>query len=291
MTFFTQAPTGTSYIEELDTPFGEYVSASFKNAWLRNPLPSIGRAAELSGASKGVVNDISSGEFGLPVQIDESHLSNLLPAEEARRRLRDRQLDTHLKVPDEGIRESALDILIERKQYELALKSALDRSPGGWARGGVGLAAGLAASILDPINVASAFIPVVSPTRYAAALAGAAGGAARAGVRARFGAVEGVAGAAMLEPIIAGAAAQEQADYAMADSLLNLVFGGVLGGGFHAAAGRLADWREGRQMAAQMPETVPDALAKASPEVREATARKAIAAYGPQRGRHGFNGF
>ena len=52
---------------------------------------------------------------------------------------------------------------------------------------------------------------------------------------------------AAVEPLVYGVAQSEQADYHMVDSLLNVTFGGVLGGGLHAIAGaigdRLARWR------------------------------------------------
>jgi len=59
----------------------------------------------------------------------------------------------------------------------------------------------------------------------------------RAAVRAGIGAIEGTAGAAMLEPATYALSRAEQRDYTMADSLANLAFGGIMGGGLHAGFG------------------------------------------------------
>jgi hypothetical protein len=47
MTFFTQAPTGVSRLDELESAPGEVLSAKWQSAMLRQPLPSAGRALEL----------------------------------------------------------------------------------------------------------------------------------------------------------------------------------------------------------------------------------------------------
>jgi len=56
------------------------------------------------------------------------------------------------------------------------------------------------------------------------------------------GAAEGAAGAAMLEPLVYGAAKQEQdEDYSLYNSLMNIAFGTVFGGGLHVASGAIGD--------------------------------------------------
>ena len=72
-------------------------------------------------------------------------------------------------------------------------------------------------------------------------LARAGSAAARVGVRARVGAVEGAAGAVLVEPIVLGATSQEQADYGLMDSFLNVTLGTVMGGALHVGAGGIAD--------------------------------------------------
>jgi hypothetical protein len=105
-------------------------------------------------------------------------------------------------------------------------------------RGGAMLLAGLA----DPLNVASAFMPVVREARVASILANAGESAlARAGARAAIGAAEGFAGAAALELPTYGLRTAMQDDYHLTDSLLNMAFGTALGGGLHAVGGAIGD--------------------------------------------------
>lgn len=167
-----------------------------------------------------------------------------LTREEAQQRVTD--AGVKLDIPESSYTPEALDMLIERKRDEVRRQDILARAPGGFVQGGLRFGAGLAASIVDPLNIASAFLPVVGPARYASLLETAGTGAlARAGVRARVGAVEGFAGAAALEPLVYFGRTQMQDDYGMSDSLLNLAFGTVLGGGLHVTAGRVSDWARG----------------------------------------------
>lgn len=163
-----------------------------------------------------------------------------------------------LKIPESGYTQDALDILIERKRDEMRRQDILARAPGGFAQGAGQFGVGLLGSLLDPLSIASAFIPVVGPARYASMLERAGAGAlARAAVRARVGALEGAVGAAVLEPGVYLGRTQLQDDYTMADSLLNVAFGTVMGGGLHVAGGRVADYFGGVGRAPQ-----------AEPEVR-----------------------
>ena len=162
---------------------------------------------------------------------------NILDANSARAQLDDAGLRDQLTVPDQGITQEALDILIRRKRTENRRAELFARSPGGFTRGTAKIATAIGTSIFDPINVASAFVPVVSQARYMQLLRAQAGVIGRTGVRAGVGFVEGAAGAALVEPLILGVAQAEQADYDGVDSLLNIAFGGVFGGGLHAVGG------------------------------------------------------
>jgi hypothetical protein len=101
----------------------------------------------------------------------------------------------------------------------------------------------LLGSVLDPINVASAFIPVFPAARYAHLVKNLGLTKARA-VR---GVVEGSVGATLAESIVITQAAQEQdQNYNLLDSFLNITVGGVLGGGLHVGFGKLSDIIERR---------------------------------------------
>jgi hypothetical protein len=203
-------------------------------------------------------------------------------------------------APGEGeYTREALDIVIERKRSEMARQDVIGRTP--WSATGTPLRGlgMLAANLLDPLNVATAFVPVIPAARYTALVAGAGSAAGRAGVRAGVGALEGTVGMALLEPAIYGARQYLDDDYGMTDSLLNIAFGGLLGGGLHVVGGGVADaLSPGRWIAARTlddaignpdlprprmdrgepaPGSAADVAARAGPEVREAALRTATA--------------
>ena len=144
-------------------------------------------------------------------------------------------------IPDDGIRESALDILINRAVERKKAELILSRRPRGFWNTTAFLGASLIGSMQDPGNIAASFVPVVSPIRYGQMLAKSAGAFGRAATRARVGAIEGAAGAALVEPVVFYGARQEQADYDIVNSLANIAFGTVLGGGLHVGGGALLD--------------------------------------------------
>lgn len=141
----------------------------------------------------------------------------------------------------EPVNEATAAELRDLKIAELRRQFTLSRAQGGFWEGVGGFAASVAAGLTDPINVGLSFVPIVGAARYAELLAGASGAIGRAAVRAGVGAIEGAAGAALIEPIVYGLSKLEQADYTLADSFQNVVFGGVLGAGLHAGFGALGD--------------------------------------------------
>jgi len=134
---------------------------------------------------------------------------------------------------------------------------------------------------MDPLNIASAFIPVIGPARYTALIANASGGLARAGIRAGVGATEGAVGAALIEPFVLVGASREQADYTLADSLGNVFFGTVLGGGLHVGAGAFSDaLSKGRSIhTAKADGKMAEVLSNVLPTTRNSVARVALAQF------------
>jgi hypothetical protein len=116
-------------------------------------------------------------------------------------------LSEHLKIPKDGMRKETLDLLMEWKNEELIREQKRAAAPDDWAQLGLGVLAGISASVLDPINITLGLLPL-GPTRLLAAST-RVGRAARVGAA---GAVTGGATAAALEPFIysshAGAAGQ-----------------------------------------------------------------------------------
>lgn len=160
-----------------------------------------------------------------------------------------KQAGVKLTIPDDGYTPEALDILIRRKQDETRRQDILARAPTGVLPATARFGAQLMASVVDPLNVASAFIPVVGEARYVSMLAGAEGLLARSGVRAAVGAAEGAVGAAAIEPFAYGIHQQLADDYKMSDSLLNVAFGAAFGSVLHVGAGAIGEALHGNSAA------------------------------------------
>jgi hypothetical protein len=244
MTLFTEGLVirrDRNLLDDVVTGQFDAAEASFDQALFENPTSAVRRIGELNRAEQGAVTSPAYPAYGIEERRAEPE-TPLLTADQARARIKDEGLD--LTVEDSGIRAGALDILIERKREEVKRKFILDNAPASTVP--IQLLAGFAASAVDPINIASAFVPVVGEARYASMLARAGSSvAARAAVRAQVGAVEGAVGAALVEPLVLYASARDQADYDMTNSLLNVAFGGILGGGLHSAGGLIGDMRRG----------------------------------------------
>lgn len=228
----------------LDIPAdsGEVFDASFGSALSTNPSTSIMRTEQLGQAQDGLRLTGDTESILVPPRNEPD--TPLMDAQAARDKVSGMGLD--IKIPEQGIRQGALDILIDRHREQAARQQVMTRANGGSF--GTQLAAGVAASLLDPLNIASAFVPVVGEARYAAMLGRAATPLARAGVRASIGAVEGAVGAAIIEPLPLIAAQMDQTEYGLSDSLANIALGGLLGGGLHTVGGAVSDALR-RQMA------------------------------------------
>ncbi len=203
-------------LDAIPATTGEVLGATWDDAWARNPGASAARwlGRELTiPTERYLTKDQANERFGIEGQLT---FDGPTPVHVAR--------DLH-----------------DLKRAELERRSILQRAEGGIGEGAAQIGVGLVASVLDPVNVASAFIPVVGEARYAQMLANAGSAAGRAAVRAGVGAVEGAVGAAVVEPLVYGVARQEQADYHAVDSLMNLTFGAALGGGLHVVGGGVRD--------------------------------------------------
>jgi hypothetical protein len=241
--------------QDLEASTGEVLGATARQTISELPIPAVARMVELGNAQM-------TGQ-----RVD---------AESARQRIVDAGLEGRLTVGSEGTTSEALDILIERKRAEIKRQEVLSRSPGGFAMGTAQLGTAFAASLLDPLNVGLAFVPVVGEARYLKYLANARGVLGRTAVRVGVGAAEGAAGAALVEPLIYAAKTQEQADYDFTDSLLNVAFGTVFGGGLHAVAGGIGDAARALRPSVA-PNTTAARIDAMTPAEREAPLRTAVA--------------
>lgn len=252
-------------------PSEDGFEAAFDESMARNPTPTILRWLERQ-QYQGYTD-----EFGIEQQAPTP--SRILTPDEANAEY---GIEGELKF-DTDTPEPIARQLRKLKQEEIERREVLRRSGAGF---GTQLTAGLVASILDPVNIASAFVPVVSPARFAALAAryGQIGG------RAIVGATEGAVGAALVEPIVYAGAQAEQADYDAVDSLVNLAFGTALGAGLHLGIyglGRIGKSTIPEPLDAPLILSKQEALERASPlqqaiesmkrEDQEAALRTAVA--------------
>ena len=225
---FTDAPevNPNLTLDDLPGTFGDAVGASAESALYNSPVWQLKRTWDDNQTTGGLNLDYETArskakEAGVDIQIDPK-----------------------------GMTEGQLSMLIERKRFQARTQDALARGPHGFTAGAAYFMSGLGAAMLDPINLASAFIPVARGVGMAGDLAlagrlGEAGAAAstagRVAARLRVGAVEGGVGQAMLEPLTAYRASQEQEDYGITDTLMNVGFGTVLGAVAHTGLGAIGD--------------------------------------------------
>lgn len=167
----------------------------------------------------------------------------------------------------------------DNKRLEIERSKTLSRAPSGMFANTGYFLAGLGASAIDPINLGSAFIPVVGEERFAALAASTSMRTARL----IKGAAEGAVGAAIVEPLVYAGAQTQGYDYGYADSFMNVAFGTVLGGGLHLAGGEIKDaWlaRKSRIMAETgripSPTNLAEAIDNLSPPDRAAILSAAI---------------
>jgi predicted N-acetyltransferase YhbS len=199
---------------------GRVLEEQFAQSFEENPIAAVYRWAELTKAK---------------------NTGPKLKKEQAEDILNLGGLQGQLEIDNEGISHEALKTLMSRKRVELRRAETFARARGGVAEWTARLGVALGTTLVDPTNVGLAFVPIVGQARYAAGLKGASGALGRMGVRAKYGAIEGTVGAAVVEPFIYGSRTAEQYDYDAVDSLMNATFGTVFGAALHPTIGGFGD--------------------------------------------------
>lgn len=202
----------------------DILGATFQETMYYNPANALGRLSE---------QFIGEGRTGRTLTKDEWAQSEYFRP--------------GIEVGEDGIKEGLANLFAQRHDKRLGFRLDLNRSKGGFGLAAAQFGVGIGASFLDPLNVASAFIPSVALARGAVAAnriktAGANIAGRTSGKRFLVGAMDGAIGAAVLEPLVIGAAyAEQDKDYTIMDSFLNLTFGSILGGGLHVGVGKIYD--------------------------------------------------
>ena len=153
-----------------------------------------------------------------------------------------------IEVGDEGITTGLASLLADRHDERRDFQTTLSRSRGGIGLGAAQFGVAIGGSFLEPLNVASVFIPSVAASRFASL--SARYGTSRSKIA--TGVVDGAIGAAVIEPVVIGAAIAEQdRDYGLMDSFLNVAVGAALGGSINAVTGGISSfgrYRRQRQL-------------------------------------------
>jgi hypothetical protein len=235
--------------------FGEYLGAKAGQAIFEGPTAQAIGIAELGNALAD--RPSPSLDDGMQAGLDYPGIVRpadaKVPSSVARERVKAEGLDKVLKIPDGDINTRALDIMINRARERHEREATVARGPDGLGAGALGVGTSFLVGALDPLNVATAFVPVVGELRYAKMMADAGGLAGRTGVRAATGAGSGAVGMAALQPLEAYAASQEGRDFTFVQALQNIGFGAALGGALHTGGGLLSDTIRARQGRPQYP--------------------------------------
>ena len=239
-------------LEEFETPFNAYLKAKRDSAWEYGYGEMLSESSKVKLLERGATLDESGKPVGLPQEFSSRRDVGIEPFYAPPIRLSQEQANQKVKeagvkidIPEIGMTEPALNLLINRRKKQKALADSIGRSPAGF-RSLLGFAVELGSGMTDPVNILASVVPVVSQTKYAMAIAKASGALGRAAVRAEVGAIQGAVGVGALEPFNYAMHQSLQDDYKMVDSLMNIGFGAAIGGTLHVGAGFIGDVSTGR---------------------------------------------
>jgi hypothetical protein len=257
MSFFTTLKDGQSVIEELPSSLGLATRVTAEKVFMENPTPALRR----------VIGNFVEGQTSDAPLVPKSELTTKL-----------KDLELELEIPDQGLTQNQFDYLVKIQQDQNRYNAVLARAPDGFLSKAALLGTSFAVAALDPLNIASGFIPFYGEARYSALIANSVGRLGRAAARAKVGFVEGTLGAASLEPLNYGLSYYEQRDYTLGNVLENIMFGGVLGAGLHAGVGSIHDvfMKNKPIQLAEPVEGNGKIISKINPELRNAASRVAI---------------
>lgn len=243
--FFTPGEFGNSALEArgneaLPSTFGEAMGSQFSQAFADNVTTRLVRR---------VARNFDSNVLEMPVE----------------------ELNREFGVPGRLTFDTPMTERQARDLYEHhranALRDDAIRRRGDNVGGGTGasILSGLLVGIIDPLNIASAFIPVAGQANIARVIgtSAARGALGRATVRGIEGALGGLVGGLAVEPLNAFLTIGDKDDYTMTQFMANIAIGTVIGGALNSGVGALRDRR---------------GLPPWSPEMHDAGRTQAIAA-------------
>jgi hypothetical protein len=202
VTLWSPERNKAGYDRYVKSTYGDVFGASLEETMVTNPTPALARLLT-------------------------PDLGEKLSPEEAQKRYGIGNLQFDEPISDERAQD-----LHDMQRAQMLREEIYATGPTGFRSTAAKFGAGLIGSVADPLNLATAFIPTVGLTK-AASVAVKAGSIAAPGVAKTAGmaALAGAGEALLLEPIVYLGAKKAQLNYTMADSMANVAFGGILGGG------------------------------------------------------------
>lgn len=237
-------------LDEVKPGFLDHMGAVWDASLALNPSIAMRNLYRVSDfTDNGQASDADLFEFAREYLEAEKAAAMPLPDQDAR--IRDAGLEEHLKAR-KGYTQEALEYIIEAKKNEIFNARMSDGQP--WWHLIPSLGVGLFAGMMDPVNLASAFMPVpgmkeaqvaklLGNATRAARVAGKSGALRRAGIYAAHGAASGLLGAAVVEPLVYAGQQAVQANYDIYSSIMNVGGGAALGALLRSGTGFLGEWR------------------------------------------------
>lgn len=142
----------------------------------------------------------------------------------------------NINIPDEGIDDALFNHRLTRAKQDRYINDVYSRTSG-VGNLALGLTAGLAAELVNPIN----YIPIIGPSRYASIIASRSTAAGRFGARAGLSAVEASLATTLSEPATYYFRNKLGDDYSVYDSTANIFFGAAFGAALGGVGGVVAD--------------------------------------------------
>lgn len=215
------AGTGSFSLQDFEPSFGMKMNNAVREAWLESYGP--------------VLTDW--------VGMQKRGSGPKLTGEQASERIKSSGLKIDLTPRDNQYTAEQLDFLLERQRELTMVRDVRERTP--WDIGSPvrGLAM-FGAGILDPLNLATAFVPWTKAIPAAQGLRAAALSSSfvtRTAGRVGFGAADAGISTAVLEPFYYGMRQTLGDDYDAVDSMANIAFGTAFGGGVWGVGGAGVD--------------------------------------------------
>lgn len=236
-TFLDESPTSDLGFDL--SSFGSVSSglgAAFEMAVNTAPVRAYGQTQAGKSTSGIAGRDGATFVLAENYQDDDDWISK----EESEERLAQYGLTGAINISPEGSRGTYLEDVINAHIAHGEWNRAIQAGSKGWASSGAQLGASIAGSLVDPVNFGMMFVGggLVNASMRTS-MAGSF--ATRTMARMRFGALEGAAGALLVEPITARANTDMFMEYSALDSLMNIGMGALMGGTFEVGFGSIGD--------------------------------------------------